>query len=140
MSAQSFPRDRYDPVQFELAFASAEIIQKRGEIYATLLIDDEEIEIHFPLLEALPLPPELRLAAERACGRINALDNSVQAFCENEAKYSQFDESNYKLRIAYLKVYGDRLQVRYWGEIVNTELEALFHWNAAANAWNSANF
>lgn len=138
MIPSRFARDRYDPTRLAAAFKKAQLVTSQTEIYAQL--DYDEIEIYFPECQTLPLPVELGDMAERACKSIRVLDNLVQDSCEREAERSEYDDRNFKLHVAYLKVFASRLHIRYWGEIVNTEWEAEFVWDAADNNWKPANF
>lgn len=136
-----FPRDRYDPSRLTAAFSKAEIIASRGDIYAKL--DYEQFEIYFPGCESLPVPAELREVAERACKSIRVLDNLVQESCQRESDKVEFDDLDdryLRLHIGYLKVFENRVHIRYWGYVVNTEWEAEFDWDALTGEWKPLNF
>jgi len=117
----------------------AELISNGDEVYLKFDLD-HDFEIYFPGYESPPVPEELMTLARSACEQIRLLDNAVQTNLENEARNSKHDPRNFMLHIGYLSVFPDRLQIRYWGEVVNTEWEAEFLWNAGNSSWEPFNF
>lgn len=136
MRSKDFPRNRYDPGRFTAAFDDAEVTtDSSGEVYAVFNYDGEDIEVHFPDCDSASIPERRLRTARTGCQQIQDLDNLVQDRCEQEANNSVHDARNFKLYIAYLKVYDNRLEVRYWGKVVNTEWDAVFTWDASVNKW-----
>ena len=140
MKSLQFKRDRYDPRELLGAIDCAELRSNSdGETY--LIFDlGYDFEIYFPSCDSPPIPDELMNFARLACENIRDLDNAVQANLENDAEKSEHDSRNFMLHIGYLSVLPDRLQIRYWGEIVNTEWEAEFKWSAGKLSWEPLNF
>lgn len=139
MNPPNFNLDRYDPIGLLHAFDDCRLIEKGTEVYHLLDYCGDEFEIHYPNCDAAPVLPETFLTARLACADIREIDNLVQRKCKQEAETSDLESRNFMLHIGYIKAYTNRIQVRYWGIVVNTEWEAEFTWSEE-HGWSPANF
>ena len=121
------------------AFNDARLVENGTEIYHLLDYGGDELEIHYPDCDTTPIPEELLSTARRACIDIRGLDNSVQEYLQKEAAKSELDPRDFMLCIGYIKVYIGRIEIRYWGIIVNTEWEAEFALDNTGR-WSAQNF
>ena len=53
-------------------------------------------------------------------------DNYVKDFCELNYKKSSFRAENYIVAFSWVSIEQNKVVMRYWGEYVNIELEAVF--------------
>lgn len=139
MSLPRFDLDRYDPAGLLRALDDARLVENGSEIYHRLDYGGDELEIHYPDCNSVPVPVEVLSTARRACAGICDIDNLVQANCKNEAGQSDLDPRNFMLHIGYINAFPNRIQVRYWGIVVNTEWEAEFRW-CERDGWSPLNF
>jgi hypothetical protein len=139
MNLPQFNLDRYDPITLLRAFGDSRLIERGTEVYHLLDYGGDEFEIHYPECDAAPVPTQILSTAQRACTDIREIDNLVQVNCKKEAGRSELDPRNFMLHIGYMKAYPNRIQIRYWGIVVNTEWEAEFVWSKD-KGWSPVNF
>ncbi len=135
MTLEEFPKNRYDSETFLALFVAAEVLARSGTVFASFNDNGDTFEVHFSDCETIPVPQSLYDFAKHACKSICILDNLVQQSFERAAARSPLDPRNFKFCPAYMKVYADRVTLRYWAEEVNDECEATFVWNATDENW-----
>jgi hypothetical protein len=139
MDTGRFQFDRYDPTPLVEAFDVAELVTKGTEVYHLLECWGDELEIQYPDFDAPPVDAATLALARQFCNDVRTVDNLVQRSFAIEAQASDLHIRNFLLHIGYVDVYSDRVHVKYWGIVVNTEWEARLSWSESTG-WKPLNF
>ncbi len=113
-----FERDRF--IQEDI-LAKFEKIENIDEIMYLDILFDDELEMHVNGKEEIT-----RDFVKEILAKIPDFDNYVEDFCELNYKRSSFDAKNYIVALSWISIEQNKVIMRYWGEYVNIELEAIF--------------
>lgn len=113
-----FERDRFIQEDILAKFEKIENIDKI--MYLDILFDDK-LEIHVNDKEEIT-----RDFIKEILSKLPIFDNYVQDFCERNYKRRSFDVKNYMVALSWISIEQNKVIMRYWGEYVNIELEAIF--------------
>lgn len=113
-----FERDRF--IQEDI-LAKFEKIENIDEIMYLDILFDDELEMHVNGKEEIT-----RDFIKEILSKLPTFDNYVQDFCEFNYKRSSFDAKNYIVALSWISIEQNKVIMRYWGEYVNIELEAIF--------------
>ncbi|MGX5203249.1 hypothetical protein [Aliikangiella sp. IMCC44632] len=134
----NFPRNRYNPVELMSLFDSKEIETCDGDFFKSFELDGSELEIYFPEENGVVQEKYLE-KARHVIQDIRLLDNLVQDSCENEYLKSKLHVDNFMLYLAFIEIKIDEVTLRYYGEKVNTEWDAVFR-EKTHDIWEKVNF
>lgn len=115
---QYFKRKRYKKEEIFAEFEKIETINKTINLDIT---SDETLELHVSDKQTITRDFIKEILAE-----IPIFDDYVQDFCELNYKKSSYSAKNYMVALAWISIEQDKVTMRYWGECVNIELEAIF--------------
>lgn len=113
-----FERNRFIQEDILAKFEKIDNIDKI--MYLDILCDDE-LEIHLNSEQEIT-----RDLVKEILAKLPTFDNYVQDFCELNYKKSSFDAKNYVVALSWISIEKNKVVMRYWGEYVNIELEAIF--------------
>ncbi|WP_027625627.1 hypothetical protein [Clostridium lundense] len=113
-----FKRNRFIKEDILAKFEKIETIDEI--IYLDILFNDE-LEIYLNDKQEITRDLIKEILAE-----IPTFDNYVQNFCELNYNKSSFDARNYMVALSWISIEQNKAVMRYWGEYVNIELEAIF--------------
>gem|GEM_PF-6353669 len=115
---QYFKRNRYKKEEILDVFEKIETIDKTINLDIT---SDETLEMHVDEKQAITRELIKEILAE-----IPIFDNYIQDFCELNYSKSSYSAKNYMVSLAWISIEQEKVIMRYWGEYVNIELEAIF--------------
>lgn len=115
---QYFKRNRYKKEEILDVFEKIETIDKTINLDIT---SDETLEMHVDEKQAITRDLIKEILAE-----IPIFDNYIQDFCELNYNKSSYSAKNYMVSLAWISIEQEKVIMRYWGEYVNIELEAIF--------------
>lgn len=113
-----FKRDRYIKEDILAKFEKIETINKIMNLDISF---NDAIEIYLDDKQVISRDLIKEILAE-----ILMFDNYVQDFCELNYKKSSFRAENYIVALSWVSIEQNKVVMRYWGEYVNIELEAVF--------------
>ncbi|MBQ4851116.1 hypothetical protein [Pseudoalteromonas sp. MMG012] len=133
-----FPKNRFKPAALLDALGTKNVECLSDDYFIAFECIEHEFEIYFPEIKG-NIPENYFNLAKKVIENINLLDNLVQESCEKEASKSKFGVENFMLELAFIKLKESEVCFRYWGQIVNTEWDAVFRMNEGGN-WEKVNF
>jgi len=119
-------------------FEDSEIKACGGDCYKSFVANEQEIEIYFPHRDGV-IDEEYFQKCRRLLEKITELDNLVQYSCEEEYAKSSFHVRDFMLYLAMIEIGEEEVALRYFGQIVNTEWDAIFKEQGNGN-WVKVNF
>lgn len=133
-----FQKNRYDSNKLLALFDKAELQEDKGDFFKSFEANDEELAIYFPAKNGVVERKDIN-RARSLLAQIRALDNLVQDSCKADFEKSDYHVRNFLLYLAYIEIKDNEVSLRYFGERVNTEWDAIFRENNSGN-WEKVNF
>jgi hypothetical protein len=118
------PRDRYDPAELIAQLTNQPLGADSGVPCFWLVLKGDRPPVYFS--DGAGGQEHARAGLAEFLAEIRALDNRVQASLEAEFRSVGGALDDFRLYIGWVRVDDGHVTVRYWGEVVNIEYEALF--------------
>ena len=133
-----FPRNRYNSDELISLFESEPVEECEGDYFKSLKLSNGELDFYFPS-ENNVVNDKYIETARRVILNIRLLDNLVQDSCESEYIRTKLHVRNFMLYLASVEIKKNEVALRYYGEKVNTEWDAIFREDADGK-WEKVNF
>ncbi len=129
--------NRYKAEEFLTKFKATTHHIEDGEAAFLFQIDGEDLYIFLPLENGV-IVHSLVIVAEEVLANIQEFDNQVQQSCAEECLRTGHHARNYELYLAYIRIFLEYVELRYYGLRVNTEWSAIF--KKSEVGWKKENF
>ncbi len=108
-----------------------------GDVVIAFMLDDQDFEVYLPLSEGDLLLNYIEIAVD-VMTQITRMDNLVQKFNADEYQRTGIASENFYFFLSYVAITENNVKFGYYGELVNTEWEAIF--KKSEIEWVAVNF